>query len=127
MSTNLNIEKEKDREKEKVGDRPANFNLKKSYRELECEISSNFFLEEQTWNSAKFGIGEEKMKNPSGHQDENERQWKKSEEELINRYDIPSIERVAKKFLEVLCCSHAKQRQINVQNKPVARAKLFFC
>ena len=33
-----NIEKEKDREKEKVGDRPAKLNEKKSDRELEREI-----------------------------------------------------------------------------------------
>ena len=32
-----NIEKEKGREKEKVGDRPAKLNEKKSYRELEGE------------------------------------------------------------------------------------------
>ena len=36
-----NIEKEKDRaEKEKVGDRPARFNEKKSDRELEREIKN---------------------------------------------------------------------------------------
>ena len=41
MSTNWNIEKEKDRaEKEKVGDRPARFNEKKSDRELEREIKN---------------------------------------------------------------------------------------
>ena len=33
-----NIEQEKDREKEKVGDRPAKLNEKKSDRELEREI-----------------------------------------------------------------------------------------
>ena len=32
-----NIEKENGREKEKVGDRPAKLNEKKSYRELEGE------------------------------------------------------------------------------------------
>ena len=35
-----NIEKEKDREKEKVGDRPAKLNEKKSDRELEREIKN---------------------------------------------------------------------------------------
>ena len=36
MSTNLeHIQKEKDREKEKIGDRPAKLNEKKSDRELE--------------------------------------------------------------------------------------------
>jgi len=38
MSTLWNIEKEKDREKEKAGDRPAKLNEKKSERELEQEI-----------------------------------------------------------------------------------------
>ena len=35
-----NIEKEKDREKEKVGDRPAKLNEKKSHIELEREIKN---------------------------------------------------------------------------------------
>ena len=41
MSTNLeHIQKEKDREKEKVGDRPAKLNEKKSDRGLEREIKN---------------------------------------------------------------------------------------
>ena len=41
MSANLeHIQKEKDREKEKVGDRPAKLNEKKSDRELEREIKN---------------------------------------------------------------------------------------
>ena len=63
------------------------------------------------------------MRNPSGHQSENER-VKKSEN---NRYDISSIKRVTRKFLEVSRCGRAKQRQRNVQKKCAARAKLFFC
>ena len=35
-----NIEKEKDREKEKVGDRPAKLNEKKSDRELQRQIKN---------------------------------------------------------------------------------------
>ena len=48
-----NIEREKDREKEKVGDRPAKFNEKKSDRQLEREINDKgdiFSLEEQHEN-----------------------------------------------------------------------------
>ena len=41
-----------------------------------------------------------------------------------NSYDISSIKRVTKKFLEVSRCSRAKQRQRNVQKKCAARAKL---
>ena len=36
-------------------------------------------------------------------------------------YDISSIKRVTKKFLEVSRCSRAKQRQRNVQKKCAAR------
>ena len=42
-----NIEKEKDREKEKIGDRPAKLKGKKSNGELGREIRSHFSLEEQ--------------------------------------------------------------------------------
>ena len=57
-------------------------------------------------------------------QGENERQWKKANE---NTYNISSVKRVTKKFLEVSRCSRAKQRQRNVQKKCAARAKLLFC
>ena len=64
------------------------------------------------------------MRNASGDQDENERQWKKVNK---NTYDIFSLKRVTRKFLEVSRCSRAKQRQRNVQKKCAARAKLLFC
>ena len=46
-----------------------------------------------------------------------------------NTYDISSIKRVTRKFLEVSrgSFSGAKQRQKNVQKKCAARAKLLFC
>ena len=47
------------------------------------------------------------MRNASGDQDENERQWKKVNK---NTYDIFSLKRVTRKFLEVSRCSRAKQR-----------------
>ena len=53
MSTNLTIEKAKDREKEKVGDRPAKLNKENSDRELEREIKKqrrHFLLEEKHEN-----------------------------------------------------------------------------
>ena len=56
-------------------------------------------------------------------QGEDERQWKKVNG---NTYDISSIKRVTKKFLEVSRCSRAKQQQRNVQKKCAARAKLLF-
>ena len=54
-------------------------------------------------------------------QGKNERQWKKVNR---NTYDISSIKHVTKKFLEGSCCSRAKQRQRNVQQKCAAHAKL---
>ena len=46
-------------------------------------------------------------------QDENDQQLKKIVNE--NTYDISSIKRATKKFLEVSRCSRAKQRKRNVQ------------
>ena len=40
-------------------------------------------------------------------------------------YDISSIKRITKRFLEVSRCSRAKQQQRNVQEKCAARTKLF--
>ena len=51
MSTIWNIDQEKDREKEKVGGRPAKLNEKKGDRDLEREIKKgHFLLEEQHEN-----------------------------------------------------------------------------
>ena len=52
-------------------------------------------------------------------QGENERQWKRVNE---NKYDIFTIKRVTKKFLEVSRWSRTKQRERDVQNKSAARA-----
>ena len=41
-------------------------------------------------------------------------------------YDIFSIKRVTKKFIEVSRSSRAKQRKRNVQKKCAARTKLLF-
>ena len=49
-------------------------------------------------------------------------------EKKVNRttYNISSIKRVTRKFLEVSRCRRAKQRQRNVQKKCAARAKMVF-
>ena len=70
-----NIEKEQDREKEKVGDRPAKLNEKNGDRELEREREiknkgENLFGRRMR----KFCSGGEKMRNARGHQGESERQ-----------------------------------------------------
>ena len=54
-------------------------------------------------------------------QGENKRQWKKVNG---NTYDISSVKRVTKTFLEVSRFSRAKQKQRNVQKKCATRAKL---
>ena len=63
-----NIEKEKDREKEKVGGRPAKLNEKKGDRDLEQRDKKrrrHFFVGRTTW---KFCSGGDKMTNASSHQ-----------------------------------------------------------
>ena len=66
------------------------------------------------------------MRNASGHQCKVKMSVSVKK---VNKktYDISSIKRVTKEFLEVSRCSRAKQRQRNVQKKCAARAKLLFC
>ena len=71
----------------------------------------------------KFCSGGEKMRNASGHLGENERQRKKVNK---NTYDISSIKRVTRKFLEVSVFSRAKQRQRNVQKSVLHVQSCFF-
>ena len=122
-----NIEQEKDREKEKVGGRPAKLNEKKGDRDLEREMKTEgdiFFCWKN--NMKILCSGGDKMRNASGHQCKVKMSG--SEKKVNeNTYDISSIKRVTKKFLEVSRCSRAKQRQRNVQKKCAARAKLLFC
>ena len=56
-------------------------------------------------------------------QGENELQWKKVNE---NTYDISSIKRVTKKFLEVSRCSRAKLQQRKVQKNGVLHVQSCF-
>ena len=68
---------ERDSEKQKVGNRPAKLNEKKSDTQLEREIKDkgdSFLLEEQR-ESFVAVVG--KIRNASGHQGEIERQSKK--------------------------------------------------
>ena len=44
-----------------------------------------------------------------------------------NMYDISSINRVTRKFLNFSRCSRAKQWERNVQKKCATRAKVFYC
>ena len=56
-------------------------------------------------------------------QGENERQWKKSEQEQVQHF---LHKNVTKKFLEVSRCSRAKQRQRNDQKMIKLDLLLFF-
>ena len=66
------------------------------------------------------------MRNASGHQCKVKMSG--SEKKVNeNTYELSSIKRVTKKFPDVSRCSRAKQRQINVQKRCAACAKLIFC
>ena len=76
------IEKEKDREKEKVRRQSSEAQREK---ELERERKNNGDI--FCWrNNMKFCSSREKMRNASGHLGENERQWKKSEQEHVQHF-----------------------------------------
>ena len=82
----------------------------------------HFFVGRTTW---KFCSGGDKMRNASGHQCKVKMSG--SEKKVNeNTYDISSIKRVTKKFLEVSRCSCAKQRQRNVQKKMSCTFKVAF-
>ena len=104
--------------KNKVGDRPTRLNEKKSDRELERKIRI-YLLEEQH----EIFLGAVRKWEILAATKVKMSEWKKVNN---NRYDISSIKRVTRKFLEVSRCGRAKKRQRNVQKKCAARAKLFF-
>ena len=83
------VEKEKDRGKDKVGDRPAKFNEKKSEREPQREIK----------NKGDIFVAATKVK-MSGSK-------KKSEQ--AKTYDISSVKRVTRKFHVVVVQSNGKE------------------
>ena len=65
------------------------------------------------------------MRNVSGHQCKVKRSG--SEKKVNdNTYDISSIKRVTKKFLDISRCSRAKQRQRNVQKSVLHVQSCFF-
>ena len=64
------------------------------------------------------------MRNASGHHGETE--WQQKKKVNRNTYNISSIKRVTRKFLEVSRCSRAKQRQRNVQKSVLHVQSCFF-
>ena len=87
-------------------------------KELEREIKNKG--DQFRWN---FIAAVRKMRNASGHHGETEWQRKKVNR---NTYNISSIKRVTRKFLEVSRCSRAKQRQRNVQKSVLHVQSCFF-
>ena len=63
-----NIEQEKDREKDKVGGRPAKPNDKKGDRDLEREIKKTKEIFCYWKNNMKFCSGGDNIRNANGHQ-----------------------------------------------------------
>ena len=123
-----NTEQEKDREKEKVGGRPAKLNEKKGDRDLEREIKNKgdiFLLEEQHENFVAAVTKWEMLAATNQMQGENKRQWKKVNE---NRYGISSIKGVTKrsfwKFHVLVVQNNGKEMY---KKKCAAREKLLFC
>ena len=118
MSTNFVYwERERQRKRENMATGQQSSTGKRGWAREEKQMR-HFFWRDNT----KFCSGGEKMRNARGHKGENKRQWKR---ERVNNdtYDISSVKRVTRKFLEVSRRSRAKQRQRNAR----ARAKLFFC
>ena len=67
------------------------------------------------------------MGNASGHQCKVKMSGSEKKKVNENTYDISSIKRVTKKFLEVSRCSRAKQRQRNGTKKVCCTCKVAFC
>ena len=114
MSTNLEY---------RAGERQRKRESRRQASEAQREKSKGdiFFVGSTTW---KFCSGGDKIRNASGHQCKIKMSGSKEKKVNENTYDISSIKRVTKKFLQVSRCSRAKQRKRNVQKKSAARAKL---
>ena len=123
MSTNLEYNGRERRRKRENGRQASEAQREKERRRARARDKEPFFVGRTTWICS----GGEKMRNTSGHL----RKWQAVKNVNKNMYDISSIERVTRKFLDLSRCSRAKQRQRNVQKKKKkcsARAKLFlFC
>ena len=118
MSTNLEYRAREIRWQASEGQR-------ENGRQRSRATDKNFFFWRTTW---KFCSGGDKMRNAGSQQANARWTWgavKKSD--LVRTHTpFPPLS-VTKKFLEVSRCSHAKQRQRNVQKKCAARVKLLFC
>ena len=123
LSTNLEYRARERHRKKKVGGRPAELNEKKGDRELERETTKETFFDGRTtW---QFCGGGEKIRNASGHRCKVKMSGSEKKVDK-NKYDISSMKRVTKKFLEFSRCSRAKQRQRTVQKSVLHVQSCFF-
>ena len=88
------IEEEKDREKEKVR-RQASEAQREKELERDTQNKGDVFCGR---NNMKFCSGGEKMINASGHLGENERQWKKSEQESFWKFHVVFVQNNGKEM-----------------------------
>ena len=112
MSTNLEYrarETPRKRESGRQASEAQRENGRHRFGAREKKQRRHFFVGRTT---RKFCNGGDKMRNASGHQC---RMKMSGRGKIVNEktYDNSSIKRVTKKFLEVLRCSRAKQRQRN--------------
>ena len=111
MSTNLEYierEKQRKRERRRQDSEAQREKERQRARARDKKTKETFFVGRTTWKIC------------SGHQGENERQWKKSEQE----HDTSAIKHVTSTFLEVSRCNRAKQRQRNVQKCVIGHFKV---
>ena len=126
MPTNLEYRaRERQRsENERVGDRPAKLNEKKSDRDLERKIKKqrrHFLLEEQQKHFVAAVRKLQMLAAIKVKMSNSEKKWTR-----IHTYGISSIKRVTRKFPELSRCSRAKQRQRNVFKKVCCTLKVRF-
>ena len=112
MSTNLEYRARETQRKRESGRQASEAQREKGrhrFAAREKKQRRHFFVGRTT---RKFCNGGDKMRNASGHQC---RMKMSGRGKMVNEktYDNSSIKRVTKKFLEVLRCSRAKQRQRN--------------
>ena len=120
MSTNLEY-RERKRQKKRESRQPGSKAQWENWEQQRTRVTEKkgyIFVGRTT---CKFCNSGEKMRNAAGHQGENGRQWKKSEQEHVHYFLHEMCNR------KVSHCSRAKQRQSNVQKKCAARATLLFC
>ena len=108
-----NIEQEKNREKEKVGDRLAKLNDKKGDRDLEREIKNKgdiFLLEDQ---HKSFEAAVTKKGNASGHQCKEKMSGSEQKKVNENTYNISSVKSLWK-FHVVVVQNNGKEMRKKV-------------